>query len=180
MRVTISKVGTLSANEKFMTLKLMRENGSAKMPRLNTPAACELTLPSGKRISAVLLRQPIRQKDRTIFSIYFHREPYITEEVQSIWPHLHNTSCLSLFIEEKVPEESYKEAESLLWRLSTVTGRPKEDILKELTAFKAGIAGREDLKFVSERQLPIIIEKMKDMASFLQRQTEREEDPAEK
>ena len=77
--------------------------------------------------------------------------------------YLFKTIESALIVEERVPKVLFDETDRLLTALSVKTKRNKEDLLYELTAYKKGVEGRSDLKFVSAKQLPVIKDRMQAM-----------------
>jgi hypothetical protein len=69
-----------------------------------------------------------------------------------------------LMTEEVVDPILCSEADALLARLVNITGKSRERLLVDLTSFKKGrIGARDELKFVSAKQLQVVVNKMKDM-----------------
>lgn len=69
---------------------------------------------------------------------------------------------IPLYVEEAAPRELIEEASALLKVIADKENRKEGDLLKSITAFKPGVQGREDIKFVSPRQLPVVIRVLKE------------------
>lgn len=66
-----------------------------------------------------------------------------------------------ILLQEEVPQDLYDEVADLLSRLSQKTGRLERVLLLELTMFKAGVVGKDDLRLVGEKQLIVLRDKMR-------------------
>jgi hypothetical protein len=85
--------------------------------------------------------------------------------LRSLLPFQYTDKELALLLEEKVESDLLKEAEVLLYRLSQKTARKPEEVLLDLTAFKPGVGGRTDLRFVSQKQMLVLVDKMTERLS---------------
>lgn len=103
----------------------------------------------------------VTEKDKKL-TIQLHSERDITV-INSLFPYQYKDNEISLLIEEKIDKQLYKETESLLEELSRKTGNSTSNILLSLTSFKPGVEGREDLRFVSEKQMVVVNRKIKDI-----------------
>ncbi len=71
-----------------------------------------------------------------------------------------NDLSFSLYIYEKVERSIYTEANQLLKQLSIKTGKDVSDLLCEMTRFN-NYPGQRDLNFVSQKQMLVLIDKIK-------------------
>jgi hypothetical protein len=69
---------------------------------------------------------------------------------------------VAIFIAEDAPRDLLDEASALLKCLAVREKRPESQLLQEITAFKPSVRGHKDIEFVSERQLPVVIRKLKE------------------
>lgn len=68
--------------------------------------------------------------------------------------------CFVLLPSEHSDPQLLRETGRLLAEAAKLSGRRKRDVLMEITAFRDNVDGRPDLRFVSERQLPVIRDKL--------------------
>ena len=65
-----------------------------------------------------------------------------------------------LLTEEKVSAEILDATQKLLYAASHQSGKTPAEILLTLTTFKAGVEGKDDLRFISEKQLVVVRDKL--------------------
>lgn len=158
MKIPIDYIGGLSVNKKHISLQ-MQTDSSGNAAHIKKDMFCALYI-DGKKVygdidsfsptSSGGLNIRLRIKDE--YPVYCLLHPYLHSDIK----------CF-LLTEEVVSPEIVKQAKILLGRLSAQAGKSKHEILMDLTAFKPGVEGRDDIRFISGKQMPVIIEKMEEL-----------------
>lgn len=80
--------------------------------------------------------------------------------IVSLFPALDSSTPLTLMLEVQSDPLLFSETHSALMRVCDQEGLEAGSLLLDLTAFKPGIRGVPDLRFVSERQLRVLRDKL--------------------
>jgi len=157
LKVSVKKISHLNIHENAISLKAYLANNTAiKSDLKNAPSIvlcvsgknipCKFISMTEKKDFSVLLGLP-KSLDAALVLFY-----HIGKEVEDCF----------LLTEEIVDPEIYKETYYLLEDFAAKSGRRQQDILFEITEFKKGV-GRRDLKHVSEKQMVIVRDRLKDI-----------------
>ena len=158
VKISIDYIGGLSVNKKHISLQ-MQTDSSENAVHIKKDMFCALYIDGEKVYGDIFSFSPtssgglnIRLRIKDEYQVYCLLYPY----------HHSDIKCF-LLTEEIVSPEIVKQAKILLGKLSALTGKSKQGILLDLTAFKPGVEGRDDIRFISGKQMPVIIEKMEEM-----------------
>ena len=162
MKIKISKIVDLHTGKEFLTIHavcaekymsiddMQMERKAILYLRNEDKLYC--TVPSASKHKSGIVSIPIKVKDTLV-------------NYQLIHPYHHKSNLdFILELEENVPRVLYDEAESLLAELSKETGRKRADLLCENTFFEKDgeqFPGKRDLALVSEKQMHVLIDKLK-------------------
>ncbi len=152
MRISCT-LETYNVLAKTISLRMTPEADPRDLPK---DPACLLVIPP-YRIEGAIQSSSRSAKGRSSIVIRIARAKDILGVLYDAQGASH-----SLHLAELVDPALYQEAESLLHALSVQTGQPCAELLLKLTEFRRGVEGRPSLKFVSEAQLKVIVDKMRD------------------
>lgn len=151
----------MNVTKSRISLRVSRDLADDKDLQLKPGSLCILNIKNHKLAGS--LSSVTERKDKMLILLKFDRDFHIVESI------FHssggNDSDCSLLVEEKVPAELFDKAEKMLSDLSEKTGKSKQELLIELTSERGRFEGREDLRFVSETQMHVIIDKMRKQLS---------------
>lgn len=154
MKVPV-RITLISVNEKNLSIKA---HTLSKMQGIHSGTLCML-IAGGAKFEGKIIS--VTEKDgKLLVPVQLSRS---LEAIAALFPYQYKDKDLTLLTAEKVPAESFLEAQSLLQTLAQRTGRSPEDILFSVTEFKPGVGGRTDLRLVSEKQMPVVIDKLRAM-----------------
>lgn len=163
MKLTVTQFGGMSQAEKSITAKVFCHadvssiSALSLMPCLLSIGDKKLRCTSGKTAQA-------DSNGVVSFQLYF-------EDNIEVWlvlhPLHHKAADCTLLVGEKIPQALRMRVEELLAKLESVTGRGRKALLLEMTTFRPGRSGKDDLDFISEKQLKVIIDKMEHMLADL-------------
>lgn len=155
MKITVSEIGGIAVNKKHLTLRVYTAQPITKR---DVPKSAFSRLDIGGNKFACTVHSTISTEDRTELTLKFADDRAILAGLHAVH---HQQAEGALFVEEKVDLDVFKQADTLLGDLVKFTGQSKARLLINLTSFKPG-AGRDDLRFVSEKQLAVITDKMRE------------------
>lgn len=159
MKVSISKIGNINTNKNDITICAFCSGPDLRMDDINVSLKGVLLLGEDKLSCTV---NTISKKKNGSYGLTL-KVPDSIALYSLIHPYHHKSSLdFTLIMHENVDPELHDEADGLLDFLSQQTGINKGDLLCQLTAFK-NFPGKRDLKLVSAKQMPIVIDKMREM-----------------
>ena len=157
MKVKISKIGNITTNRNHITILALCPRQTIRMDDINVDIEGILFLGDDK-ISCTL--NTISKKKKGLYGLAL-KIPDSIAMYSLIHPYHHKSNLdFTLLLQENVDTSVFNEANRLLDLLSEQTGRKKDELLCELTSFR-NFPGKDDLKLVSAKQMPIVIEKMR-------------------
>lgn len=157
MKVRISKIGNITTNKNHITILALCPGQALRMDDINVDIKGILFLGDDK-ISCAL--QTISKKKKGSYGLAL-TIPDSIATYSLIHPYHHKSNLdFTLLLQESVDTSVFNEANRLLDLISEQTGREKGELLCELTSFR-NFPGKGDLKLVSAKQMPIVIEKMR-------------------
>jgi hypothetical protein len=159
MKISIEKFGLWSVHEKHISLKVeCHAKDSIEVKHLEKDTSCALYIKSYK-IASQIGSATLGKKSVNILLRFDHNFKII----EALW-NFSNAESHGGYIltEEKTDPELFAIAHRLLREVSVLRGVSPETIMKEVTYFKPGTE-RDELRFVSEKQLPVVRDKLKEI-----------------
>jgi len=160
MKIILNNLRALTIFENYLSLKAHIANHDLNLSKIKPSTPC-LLIVDDRRIPCNIESKNERGNKKTIllhlnqsFDTVMRIYRYIVKE---------KNMELTLMADEVVDEEVYLEAAKLLEELAAKTNRSERDLLLELTAFRKGVEGKDELRFVSQKQMVVIIAKMKEL-----------------
>ncbi|GMT49844.1 MAG: hypothetical protein IEMM0008_1383 [bacterium] len=160
MKIILNNLRALTIYENYLSLKAHIANHNLNLDRIKPSTPCQLIV-DDRRIHCNIESKNERGNKKTIllhldqsFDTVMKLYRYVVKE---------KNMELTLMTDEVVDEELYLEAAKLLEELAVKTNRSQRDLLLELTAFRKGVDGKDELRFVSQKQMVVIIAKMKEL-----------------
>jgi hypothetical protein len=158
LNVKISKIGSITTNKTHLTISAFCLDQNVKVDDINVERKATLHLGENKLTCTV---SSVSKNKGGSYALAL-KIPDSLSLYQLVHPYHHKSNLnFSLLLHENVDPDLFDEADRLLDSAVRQTGRKRADILCEVTAFR-NFPGKKDLGLVSAKQLPIVIEKLKE------------------
>lgn len=157
MKARVEKIRGIAVNENYISANVVCSG--VKVGEI-IPSLKGIFLLNKERLSCTVSTVSIKKDGECSLTLKFSDSRRV---LNSIYPFHHKSNLdFALLIQENVEPDLYEEASQLLQLIAKQIGQRRGDILYELTSFK-DIKGKRDLRFVSSRQMPVLIDKMRGM-----------------
>lgn len=158
MRLPITKFMSLTIHEKHITFKVKCGESNIDSKAVE---ASEVMLLNVDGLNLICSPESVTTKDgRLSVLLRFNRSFYVVKKLWAL-AGVEAPERSYIYLSEKVDETLFNECHLLLKRAAEVEGISEPHLLEKLTAFKDNVGGKSDLRFVSAKQMTVLVDKLK-------------------